>query len=106
MGNGVEPAEGKYRMITGYSENALVEQPAIALFKELGYAFANCYYEKVGGETSTFGRETTSEVILWPGLKAALLKLNLGVAKEAIQLAMEELAKDRSALGLAHANQE
>ena len=28
-----------------YSENALVEQPAIALFEELGWPSANCFYE-------------------------------------------------------------
>ena len=31
-------------MITDFSEDALVEQPAIALFKELGYETANCFY--------------------------------------------------------------
>jgi type I restriction enzyme R subunit len=65
-------------MSTDYSEDALVEQPAIALFEELGYAAANCFHEKVGGATSTLGRETTSEVILRPRLQTALDKLNPG----------------------------
>src|SRR5262245_39793271 len=89
-----------------FSENALVEQPAIALFEELGWPSANCFYEKVGGTTSTLGRETTNDVILWPRLKAALEKLNPGIASDAVQLAMDELAKDRSATSLAHANRE
>lgn len=93
-------------MTADYSENALVEQPAIALFAELGYPTANGFAEKFGGRASTFGRETTSEVILWPRLKAALAKLNPGVAGEAIQLAVDELARDRSAMGLAHANRD
>lgn len=93
-------------MNTDYSENALVELPAIALFEELGYAAANCFYEKVGGATPTLGRDTTGEVILWPRLQAALEKLNPDVAKSAIDLAIEELAKDRSAMGLAHANRD
>ena len=42
---------------TDFSENALVEQPAIALFGELGYATANCFYEKVG----------TTSVHAWAG---------------------------------------
>lgn len=33
---------------TDYSENALVEQPAIALFEELGWPSVICFYEKVG----------------------------------------------------------
>lgn len=89
-----------------YSEDALVERPAIALFEELGYTAANCFFEKVGGAASTLGRETTSDVILWPRLQAALEKLNPGIAKNAIDLAIDELAKDRSAMGLAHANRD
>lgn len=89
-----------------YSENALVEQPAIALFEELGWPSANCFHEKVGGSASTLGRETTGDVILWPRLKAAIEKLNPGIATDAVQLATDELAKDRSALSLAHANRD
>lgn len=89
-----------------FSENALVEQPAIALFEELGYVTANCFYEKFGGATSTLGRETSNDVILWPRLRVALQKLNPNIASDAIQLAMDELAKDRSAMSLAHANRE
>ena len=48
-------------MSTDFSEDTLVEQPAIALFSELGYETANCFYEKVGGSSSTLGRETTEE---------------------------------------------
>jgi type I restriction enzyme R subunit len=89
-----------------YSENTLVEQPAIALFEELGYEFANCFAEKVGGANATLGREITNDVILWPRLKVALAKLNPGVADEAIQLAVDELGKDRHAMGLANANRD
>lgn len=91
---------------TDYSEDALVEQPAIALFAELGYETANAFHERVGGLGSTLGRETTADVILWPRLKAALAKLNPGLADDAVQLAVDELAKDRSALSAAHANRD
>ncbi len=63
-------------MSTDFSEDTLVEQPAIALFSELGYETANCFYEKVGGSSSTLGRETTEEVILLPKLRSALERLN------------------------------
>jgi type I restriction enzyme, R subunit len=89
-----------------YSEDTLVEQPAIALFSELGYDTANCFYEKVGGSASTLGRETTEEVILSPKLRSALERLNPALNSEAIQLAIEELAHDRSAMSPAQANRE
>jgi type I restriction enzyme R subunit len=89
-----------------YSEFALVERPAIALFHELGYSPVSCFHEKVGGDGATLGRVTTGDVILWPRLQAALEKLNPGMASDAIQLAMEQLGKDRSGMGLAHANRE
>jgi type I restriction enzyme R subunit len=91
---------------TDYSENALVEQPAIALFEELDYQAADCFYEKIGPENSTLGRETTAEVVLVPKLRAALKKLNPDVVTDALQLAIEELTRDRSAMSLAHANRE
>jgi len=93
-------------MSTDFSEDTLVEQPAIALFDELGYETANCFYEKVGGSGSTLGRETTEEVILVPKLRSALEKLNPELDSEAINLAIEELARDRSAMSLVQANRE
>ena len=88
------------------SEDALVEQPAIALFGKLGYSTANCFNEQVGTTNSTLGRETTADVVLVPKLRAALQKLNPDIANDAIQLAIEELTKDRSAMSLAQANRE
>ena len=88
-----------------YSESALVEEPAIALFAALGYETANGFYEKLG-KNGTFGRETYGEVVLLPRLRAALQRLNPGLAREAIEIAVEELTRDRSALSLANANRE
>jgi type I restriction enzyme R subunit len=31
--------------MSGFTENSLVEQPAIALFAELGWKTTNCFYE-------------------------------------------------------------
>ena len=74
-----------------YSEDTLVEQPAIALFAELGYETANCFHEKFGTSGSTLGRETTEEVILVPRLRAALEKLNPDLEREAITLPSRSL---------------
>ncbi len=88
-----------------YSEDALVEQPAIALFAQLGYETLNAYSEQLGS-SGTLGRETQHEVVLVPRLRAALRRLNPGLAREAIELAIEDLTRDRSLLSLVQANRE
>src|SRR5438445_7274358 len=88
-----------------YSENALVEQPAIDLFRELGWETANCFYEQYGPR-GTLGRETKGEVVLTARLQPALERLNPTLDNEAIRLAVEELTRDRSAMSLPHANRE
>jgi type I restriction enzyme R subunit len=86
------------------SEEAL-ELSTIALFEKLGYTTANCYNEWVSG-TSNLGRETRSEVVLISKLQPALEKLNPHLPKPAINLAIDELIRDRNALTLANANRE
>ena len=54
-----------------YSENALVEQPAIELLASLGWKTANLYNETFGPE-GTEGREAEHEVILKRRLRSAL----------------------------------
>jgi type I restriction enzyme R subunit len=91
--------------MSSYSEDALVEQPAIALFSELGWETANCWGERFD-ENSTLGRETPNEVVLISRLRPALQRLNSGLPAEAIDLAIEELVKDRSLMSPAQANRE
>jgi len=91
---------------TDYSENALVEQPAVALFTRLGYETANCFHEQVGGSAPTHGRETTADVILRPRLRAALEKLNPGVGRAVLDGAIEDLSRDRGAKSLAQSNRD
>ena len=86
------------------SEEAL-ELETIALFQQLGYTTANCYNEWISG-TSNLGRETRSEVVLISKLQPALEKLNPHLPKPAINLAIDELIRDRNALTLANANRE
>lgn len=88
-----------------YSEGALVEQPAIELFGELGWETADCFHEFDSGR-SPLGRETPAEVVLIPHLRAALEKLNPGLPAEAIGLAIEELTRDRSVMSMTAANRE
>jgi type I restriction enzyme R subunit len=88
-----------------YSEDILVEKPTIELFAELGYETANTFHEKLG-KYGTLGRETDNEVVLVPRLRIALQSLNPDLPHEAIELAIEELTRDRSALSPANVNQE
>ena len=97
----------------GYTEDELVEQPAMELFAELGWSAVSALEESLGfaepppsGRGSWLGRETKSEVILVPRLRAALERLNPTLPADAINSAIDELARDRSAMSLAAANRE
>jgi len=92
-------------MVSNFSEDSLIEQPAIEIYKSLGYDYLNCY-EETFGEDSTLGRETSSEVILISRLKPALEKLNPDLPEEAIKKAIDILCEDRSILNPALANKE
>ncbi len=88
-----------------YFEDVLVEQPTIDLFARLGYETANTFHEKLG-KNGMLGRETYNEVVLVRRLRVALQRLNPDLPHEAIELAIEELTRDRSALSPANANRE
>jgi type I restriction enzyme R subunit len=91
--------------MSGYSEDALVEQPAIALLAELGWETVNAYHEFDQG-VSPLGRETKAEVVLKVRLREALLRLNPKVSVESIHQAIEELTRDRSRMSMVAANRE
>ena len=88
-----------------YSEDHLVEQPAIGLFATLGWQTVSAMEETFGGG-GTLGRETKGEVVLVERLRAALCKFNPALPPEAISNAVDELARDRSAMSLEAANRE
>ncbi|UIP88246.1 type I restriction endonuclease subunit R [Pseudomonas phenolilytica] len=88
-----------------YSEDTLVEQPAIVLFESLGWETGNLYAEWTGSSSSE-GRQTQQDVVLEGRLRAALSKLNPDLPSDAINLVVEELARDRSKLLPVNANQE
>ena len=96
-----------------YTEDALVEQPAIQLFSELNWETVTCWDEVFGSvndeslqnEPLFLGRETRNDVVLFARLKAALLKLNPDVNQLIIQEAIDEIARDRSAMTAVTANE-
>ncbi|ACD91481.1 type I site-specific deoxyribonuclease, HsdR family [Chlorobium limicola DSM 245] len=109
-----------------YTEDQLVEQPAIGLFAELGWAtvsaldetfgvaepspghFGHSLPEDEGNGNSriSLGRETKGDVVLASRLGVALVRLNPLLPPEAITAAMDELTRDRSAMLLEAANRE
>jgi type I restriction enzyme R subunit len=88
-----------------YTEDQLVEQPAIGLFAALGWQTVSAL-EETFGAGSTLGRETKGEVVLVERLRAALCKFNPALPPEAISNAVDELTRDRSAMSLEAANRE
>jgi type I restriction enzyme R subunit len=93
-----------------YTEDLLVEQPAIGLFAELGWAVAgpppNAGVAGEPRDAGLLGRETKGEVVLVSRLRAALERLNPALPPEAITAAVDELTRDRSAMLLEQANRE
>lgn len=81
-------------MLHAYTEDQLVEQPAIEFFAELGWAVAGPPTTAGGvGEprdAGLLGRETKGEVVLVPRLRAALEKLNPTLPPEAIAAVISE----------------
>ena len=88
-----------------YTEDQLVEQPAIGLFAALGWQTVSAL-EETFGAGGTLGRETRGEVVLVERLRAALCKFNPALPPEAIGNAVDELTRDRSAMSLEAGNRE
>ena len=73
-----------------YTEDHLVEQPAIQLMQhEMGWDVVSCYDEWSGG-VSNQGRDGKREVVLVSRLRPALKRLNPDLPVEAIEGAVEE----------------
>ena len=76
-----------------YTEDSLVEQPAIKLFGELGWETINCWEEDFDKD-SRLGRENRGDVILFNRLRSALEALNPEVSAIAIDETIAELSHD------------
>jgi len=92
-------------MSHAYTEDQLVEQPAIGLFAALGWRTVSAM-EETFGPCSTLGRDTKGEVVLTGRLRTALRRFNPSLPPEAINTAIDELTHDRSAMSLEAANRE
>ena len=88
-----------------YTEDQLVEQPAIGLFAQIGWQTVSAR-EEAFGANGTLGRETSGEVVLVGRLRDAMARLNPSIPEEAITSAVDQLLRDRSAMIPAAANRE
>jgi type I restriction enzyme R subunit len=86
------------------SEDTL-EHAAMDLFASLDWQIVTAFKE-VPGPTSLLGREHAGEVVLRRELRAALHTLNPALPASALELAVEEITRDRSVLGMVQANHE
>ena len=89
-----------------YSEDQLIEQPAIHLLENIGWETLNCYSEFEQTEESSLGRQTKSEVVLTARLRPALAKLNPDATPDTIDKAIEELTQSRAVMSPVEANRE
>ncbi len=93
-------------MDSKYSEEALVEKPAMELFSQLGWSVQNCFHEFDKKGLSFLGRETKADVVLVSKLKPMLEKINSDSPEIAIDEAIKVLIQDRSVMGMVSANRE
>ncbi len=87
------------------SEDGLVEQPALALLRELGWDHVDLRDEAPGPANPT-GRTSFHQTYLPARLRAALERLNPGLPRAALAEAEQALAADRSAMLPINANRD
>jgi type I restriction enzyme, R subunit len=92
-------------MSHSYSEDSLIEQPAVGLFADLEWKTVSAR-EEIFGANGTLQRETSAEVVLVRRLRDALTRLNPALPTEAVTATLDQLARERSAMLPAAANRE
>ena len=88
-----------------YSEDSLVEQPALVLLHDLGWEVVNAFAESFG-PAGTLGRDSQDQVFLVHRLRRSLELLNPLVPREVREDALTELVRDRSIMDRVRASQE
>lgn len=89
-----------------YSEDALIERPAIELLERLGWKHQNCFHEFDESGVSFLGRDNKSDVVLISKLRLVLEKINPDVSAVAIDEAIKTLIQNRSVMSAVAANRE
>jgi len=93
-------------MIYDYSEDKLIEQTAIKLFRDIGWETANVYHDETFGTGGILGRNSEADVILYSRFYEALHKFNPDLPDQAYFNAYELITAESSTKLLAEINQE
>jgi len=88
-----------------YTEQALVEQSAEDILADLGWTLVSMAGE-IFGPAGTLGRDAPRDVVLTARLRAALVALNPKAPPAALEVAIDDLLRDRIAMGSAAANRD
>jgi type I restriction enzyme R subunit len=94
-------------MGNAYSEDGLIEQTCIDIFKnQLHWEVANVFKGETFGVNGTIGRESEADIILKNRFYDAVTLLNPNLPKQAYDLAFETINSDDSTKGVAEINHE
>jgi type I restriction enzyme, R subunit len=92
-------------MGNNYTEDQLIEQTCIAIFKnQLHWEIANVYQGETFGEHGTIGRNSEADVLLKNRFLQAIEKLNPNLPSQAYELAFEIINSDDATKSLADIN--
>jgi type I restriction enzyme R subunit len=92
-------------MAYAYSEDQLIEQTCIDIFKnQLDWEIANVYQGETFGSSGTIGRDSEADVLLKSRFYSAIQELNPDLPQKAYDLAFEMINSDDSTKGLAEIN--
>jgi type I restriction enzyme R subunit len=94
-------------MPSQYSEDQLIEQTCIDIFKnQLQWEIANVYQGETFGEDGTLGRESEADVLLKVRFISAITSLNPGLPKDAYEAAYELVVSGDATKDLAEINRD
>ena len=94
-------------MVYKYSEDQLIEQTCIDIFKnQLHWEIANVYQGETFGAYGTLGRDSEADVLLKSRFIEAIKHLNPGLPIKVYETAFEIINSDDSTKGLAEINHE
>ena len=88
-----------------YSEDELVERPAVELLRRLTWETVDAYNEEFG-PLGTLGRDSRRDVFLQHRLHRSLLRLNPNLPRAVLEGAIAEAVRERSAMDPTRANRE
>ena len=94
----------KLSLVSPDTENA-IELSSMLIFEELGWDIVYAEHE-VEGDQAILGRTSHSQVVLFSILYSAIKELNPLLPKVSLEMAMDEISRDRTTMDIAKANKQ